>query len=93
MSKFVIAVDGPAASGKGTLARKLAEELDFAYMDTGILYRATALEVIDTGLSVKDKRDCIDGVKNLIKKLKQSLKSNNENIKPEWWISSKRTKK
>ena len=72
MSKYVIAVDGPAASGKGTLARKLAEELGFAYMDTGILYRATALEVIDTGLSVKDKRDCIDGVKTLIKKLKKS---------------------
>jgi cytidylate kinase len=36
----IIAVDGPAASGKGTLARKLAAHFDFAYLDTGALYRA-----------------------------------------------------
>jgi len=40
----VIAIDGPAASGKGTLARKLAQHLDYAYLDTGALYRAVALE-------------------------------------------------
>jgi len=72
MSKPVIAVDGPAASGKGTVARKLAEALNFAYMDTGILYRAVAFEVIDDGLSVKDKRDCMDAAKILIKKIKNS---------------------
>ncbi len=36
----VIAIDGPAAAGKGTLARRLAAHLDFAYLDTGLLYRA-----------------------------------------------------
>lgn len=36
----VIAVDGPAAAGKGTLARKLAEALGLPYLDTGLLYRA-----------------------------------------------------
>ncbi|MFK7838855.1 MAG: (d)CMP kinase [Bdellovibrionales bacterium] len=75
MSKPVIAVDGPAASGKGTVARKLAEELNFAYMDTGILYRAVAFEVIDSGLSIKDKRDCIDAAKIFIKKLKNPIKN------------------
>jgi len=44
---FVVAIDGPAASGKGTLARRLAERFGFAYLDTGALYRATALAVID----------------------------------------------
>ena len=38
----IIAVDGPAASGKGTLARRLAAHYDFAYLDTGALYRAVA---------------------------------------------------
>ncbi len=41
MTKPVIAVDGTAASGKGTLARRLARELGYAYLDTGLLYRAT----------------------------------------------------
>jgi len=40
----VIAIDGPAASGKGTLARRLARHFDYAYLDTGGLYRAVALE-------------------------------------------------
>lgn len=47
--KPVIAVDGPAASGKGTLARRLAAHYGFAYLDTGALYRAVALSVIDAG--------------------------------------------
>lgn len=37
---FTIAIDGPAASGKGTIARALAQELGFAHLDTGLLYRA-----------------------------------------------------
>ena len=44
---FVIAIDGPAASGKGTLARRLAEHFGFAYLDTGALYRATAFLVLE----------------------------------------------
>ena len=44
---FVIAIDGPAASGKGTLARRLAEHFGFAHLDTGALYRATAFLVLD----------------------------------------------
>src|SRR5690606_41776915 len=47
--KIIIAVDGPAASGKGTLARRLAERLGYAYLDTGALYRAVGLAVIETG--------------------------------------------
>jgi len=47
--KTVIAVDGPAASGKGTLARRLAERLGYAYLDTGALYRAVGLATLETG--------------------------------------------
>jgi CMP/dCMP kinase len=43
---FVVAIDGPAASGKGTLARRLAERFSFAHLDSGKLYRATALFVL-----------------------------------------------
>ena len=44
---FVVAIDGPAASGKGTLARRLAEHFGFAHLDTGALYRATAFLVLE----------------------------------------------
>ena len=47
--RLVIAIDGPAASGKGTLARRLAERFGLAHLDTGKLYRATALAVLDAG--------------------------------------------
>lgn len=46
---IVIAIDGPAASGKGTLARRLAQHFGLAHLDTGKLYRATALAVLDAG--------------------------------------------
>ncbi|MBV1831274.1 (d)CMP kinase [Komagataeibacter sp. AV436] len=47
--RLVIAVDGPAAAGKGTLARSLAEALGLPYLDTGLLYRATGRRMIDAG--------------------------------------------
>lgn len=46
---MIIAVDGPAASGKGTLARRVANELGYAYLDTGKLYRAVGLSVLRAG--------------------------------------------
>jgi CMP/dCMP kinase len=46
---LIIAIDGPAASGKGTLARRVAERFGLAHLDTGKLYRATALGVIEAG--------------------------------------------
>ena len=49
MPAFVVAIDGPAASGKGTLARRLAEHFGLAHLDTGKLYRATAFLVLAAG--------------------------------------------
>jgi cytidylate kinase len=46
---MIIAVDGPAASGKGTIAKALAKHFGLPYMDTGLLYRATALNLLQTG--------------------------------------------
>jgi cytidylate kinase len=47
--KLVIAIDGPAAAGKGTLARRLAATLGLPYLDTGLLYRAVGRRVLDGG--------------------------------------------
>lgn len=46
---FIIAIDGPAASGKGSLAKKLAGRLGFAHLDTGLLYRRTGLDALKNG--------------------------------------------
>jgi CMP/dCMP kinase len=51
---FVIAIDGPAASGKGTLAKRLAHHYGLPHLDTGLLYRAVALALLDAGLSLDD---------------------------------------
>jgi len=44
--KFTVAIDGPAAAGKGTLSKRVAAEFGFAHLDTGLLYRATGARVI-----------------------------------------------
>jgi cytidylate kinase len=46
---MIIAVDGPAASGKGTIAKALARHFQLPHMDTGLLYRAVALNLLQTG--------------------------------------------
>lgn len=53
---LVIAIDGPAAAGKGTLSRRIAEEYGFHHLDTGLTYRATAKALLDAGLPLDDER-------------------------------------
>lgn len=51
---MIIAIDGPAASGKGTLARRLARHFGFSHLDTGVLYRAVAAELLRAGADLND---------------------------------------
>ena len=53
---MIVAIDGPAASGKGTIAKKLAEYFNLSYLDTGILYRAVALQMLTKGINEKDSQ-------------------------------------
>ena len=52
---MVIAIDGPAASGKGTLAKRLAAHYGLPHLDTGLLYRAVALTMLDAGFPLDDE--------------------------------------
>ena len=58
---IVIAVDGPAASGKGTISRRLAQHFHFAHMDSGALYRLTALAVLEAGGDPAREADALSG--------------------------------
>ena len=51
---MIIAIDGPAASGKGTIARRIAEHYGYHYLDTGLLYRAVAFKLIRNGENVEN---------------------------------------
>ena len=52
--KLIIAIDGPSGAGKSTLGRRLARELNLLYVDTGAMYRAAALAVVEAGVNATD---------------------------------------
>jgi len=56
----VIAIDGPSASGKGTVAQRVAEKLGFHYLDSGALYRLVALAAIQSGVDLSDEKTLTD---------------------------------
>jgi cytidylate kinase len=60
---MIIAIDGPAASGKGTLAKRLAAHYGFRHLDSGLLYRGVAMSVLDAGKSPDDKAAAIAAAK------------------------------
>ncbi len=61
MKRLAIAVDGPAGSGKSTISRRLADRLDIAYIDTGAMYRAVALGLLERGIDPEDV-EAVEGV-------------------------------
>ena len=52
---YAIAIDGPAGAGKSTIAKRIAKELAFIYVDTGAMYRAMALYFLDNGIRAEDE--------------------------------------
>ncbi|RDY70109.1 (d)CMP kinase [Halobacillus sp. SY10] len=62
MNTMTIAIDGPAAAGKSTVAKKVAEKLSFIYVDTGAMYRALTWKALKQGISLEDE----DGLAQLL---------------------------
>jgi CMP/dCMP kinase len=56
VSALIIAIDGPSAAGKSTLAKRLAKELGFTYLDTGAMYRALALKVLRERIDIGNEK-------------------------------------
>jgi cytidylate kinase len=62
---MIIAIDGPAASGKGTIARRLAAHYGLPHLDTGLLYRATAATLIAEGRDLYDEESAVSAARGL----------------------------
>lgn len=60
MKEFIIAVDGPAGSGKSTIAKKIAKKYNFTYLDTGAMYRMVTLYFIQNNTNVNDLKNIND---------------------------------
>ena len=56
---LTIAIDGPAGAGKSTIAKLIAEKLNIFYLDTGAMYRAVALKVLESNIDPRDKEQVI----------------------------------
>jgi CMP/dCMP kinase len=56
---MIIAIDGPSGAGKSTLGKMLAKELNLLYLDTGAMYRAVALAVLDKGVEIENREQVI----------------------------------
>lgn len=61
----IIAIDGSSSAGKGTLALKLAETLDYAYLDTGALYRGVGFEMLEKNLNPEDEEQALKVAESL----------------------------
>ncbi len=62
---MIIAIDGPAASGKGTIARRLAAHFNLPHLDTGLLYRATARALMEAGERLDDEACAVQAARGL----------------------------
>ena len=63
--KYNIAIDGPAGAGKSTIAKKLAKDLGYVYVDTGAMYRAIAYYFLTNNIASDDEEKITDAVKNV----------------------------
>ena len=61
----IIAIDGPAGSGKGTLAQALGDRFGFAVLDTGLIYRAVGMKVLRDGANPSDVEAAVNAARHL----------------------------
>ena len=65
MKRLTIAIDGPSGAGKSTVARRLARDLGYTYIDTGAMYRAVALASIERAMDLEDEKAIIELSRNV----------------------------
>ena len=65
MKKFNIAIDGPSAAGKSTIADILAEKLEYNHLDTGAMYRAVAYKAFKEGIAIDNEEEIVDMIHHM----------------------------
>ncbi|WP_010284262.1 (d)CMP kinase [Bacillus timonensis] len=70
--KISIAIDGPAAAGKSTVAKIIAKDLSYIYVDTGAMYRALTFKALQLGLDLEDEEQLLEALQNATIELKPS---------------------
>ena len=86
MEKFIIAVDGPAGSGKSTISKIVAKKLGFTYLDTGAMYRMVTYAVLKNGINLENENELI----KLLDEIKLDIEKDKfyfEKITGEYWLS------
>ena len=74
---FIVAIDGPAGTGKGTITKLVAEELGLINIDTGAMYRCVTLDIINKGVSL----DNLDAINEILNRIKIDTKNSDGNLK------------
>ena len=79
---MIIAIDGSAASGKGTLAKRVASKFGYDYLDTGALYRAVALSLLKAGVNSNniDEKQAVNSASELDLSLTQTVEIRTDNV-------------
>ena len=76
MKKIIIAIDGPSASGKSTIAKSLAQKLDYIYVDSGAMYRAVTLYLLKHDIEVKDLKQIEAALPNINIRFQRTVQGN-----------------
>jgi CMP/dCMP kinase len=77
VKKLIVAIDGPAGAGKSTVAKRLADELGYTYMDTGAMYRAFAWKVMQEAIDLGDERN----LRKILQETKIDLKKDDSRLR------------
>lgn len=86
MKKIVIAIDGFSSNGKSTMAKSLAKQIGYIYIDSGAMYRAVTLFCLNNGLFEKENLD-VERLQKEIKEIKVEFHLNNETGLPETYLN------
>ena len=90
MKKITIAIDGHSSCGKSTMAKQLAKQLGYIYVDTGAMYRAVTLYAMRNGLITEDNNIDSDGLRNRIPQIAISFKFNETTGRPDTYLNGER---